>query len=198
MTWGDEWSGVDLVFIDAADERRVGDQFPGVAVVRRIRAECPTAGPLLVVVTGHTLHDGLKYRMAQAKADLFFYRSDLVTADELIDVVLHPERYRRRVPPVADAHRQWALGLGLHGDVNRLVDYVEDNDLSAQLDPDGPGRETPRSRRWVRHRRAMAEAGGIEPVNMTTGDLPRAWDAPSIRQLGRLWTWAARIRPPDR
>jgi hypothetical protein len=40
----------------------------------------------------------------------------------------------------------------------------------------------------------MAEAAGIEPVNLTTGDRPLDQDAPSIRQLARVWAWAARVR----
>ena len=40
----------------------------------------------------------------------------------------------------------------------------------------------------------MADAGDIQPVNITTGDRPLDQDVPSIRQLSRLWAWAARVR----
>jgi len=43
----------------------------------------------------------------------------------------------------------------------------------------------------------MAAAGGIDPVNLTTGDRPLDQDTPSIRQLSRLWAWASRIRRPE-
>jgi hypothetical protein len=36
----------------------------------------------------------------------------------------------------------------------------------------------------------------VAPVNLTTGDRPAGQDTPSIRQLARLWEWAARVRRP--
>lgn len=196
IAWAGDWSAVDVAVVDAADERSEGDQFPGVGVVRHIRASTPTGPrPTVVVVTGHYLHDGLRHRMADAEADFFFLRSDLRSPSDLVDVILHPERYRRGVAPVADIEAARALGLDRGADVERFVAYVEGEGLGAQLDPSAP-RPDPRSRRWLRHRRAMADAGAIPPVNVTTGDRPLDQDVPSIRQLSRLWSWAARIRRP--
>lgn len=197
--WTGDWCLVDVAVVDAADEESVGDQFPGVGVVRHIRAQ--TEGrtrPTVVVVTGHYLHDGLRHRMAEADADFFFLRSDLRSASALVDVVLHPERYRRGVAPVADPDARRALGLGPERavDVEAFVGYVEAQGLSPMLDPDA-SRPDPRSRRWLRHRQGMAAAGDIEPVNLTTGTRPLDQDTPSIRQFSRLWAWAARIRRPD-
>lgn len=104
--WSGDWAEIAVVVVDAADESSTGDQFPGVGVVLHIRAA--TAGrsrPTIVVVTGHFLHDGLRHRMADADADFFFLRSDLRSPDALIDVVLHPEHYRRGVAPEAPAMR---------------------------------------------------------------------------------------------
>ncbi len=198
LEWDAEWRGVDVVLVDAADEKRGGDQFPGVGVVRRVREAAGDEGPVVIVVTGHALHDGLRYRMAQAQADLFFYRSDLSSSADLLEVVLHPEAQRRAVPPVADPSRLEALGISRGSDMERLVGYVEEHGLEEALDPDQPSRADPRSRRWLRHRRAMADEAGVRPVNMTTGNRPMDWEAPSIRQLSRLWGWAARIRRPER
>lgn len=133
--------------------------------------------------------------MANADADFFFLRSELRTAAELVNVVLHPERYRRGVPPLSDPEVGRSFGLHEDVDVEAFVDYVETESLGAELGPDAP-RSDPRSRRWVRLRRDMAAVGKIDPVNLTTGDRPLDQDAPSIRQLSRLWTWAARIRRP--
>ena len=194
--WGGDWAAVDVVVVDAADESRDGDQFPGVAVVRRVREAAGGRQPLVVVVTGHYLHDGLRHRMADAGADFYFFRSDLRSPEALVDVVLHPERHRRGVPEVADPEGRRTLGVGAASDVESFVAWVDSQELGPALAGQGP-REDPRSRRWSRRRREAAAAGGIEPVNVTTGDTPRGHAIPSIRQLGRLWEWAARIRRPD-
>lgn len=192
LAWAGDWSLVDVAIVDAADESSEGDQVPGVGVVRHIRARTEgVARPLVVVVTGHYFHDGLRHRMAEADADLFFLRSELRTSSALVDVVLHPERYRRGVAPVSDPETRQSLGLGPRSDVEAFVGYVESKSLGPTLDPDIP-RPAPRSRSWMRARRDMAAAGRIEPVNLTTGDRPLDQDVPSIRQLSRLWAWAAR------
>ena len=178
--------------VDAADEGRGGDQFPGVAVVRRVRAEAGPR-PLVVVVTGHYLHDGLRHRMADAGADFFYLRSDLRSPEALVDVVLHPDRHRRGVPDVAEPGMRSLLGVGEAGDVEAFVGWVEGRGLG----PDLTGPQRARSRRWSRVRGDAARVGGIEPRNMTTGDAPRGQATPSIRQLARLWEWAARVRRPE-
>lgn len=183
--------------MDAAAEDNVGDQFPGVGVVRQIRACTPDCRPVVIVVTAHSLHDGLRHRMARADADFLFFRGDLRTSEQLVDVVCHPEHYRRDTHEVPQADLRRSLGIDERSDVERLIDYVDAHQLQDALDPDRPTRENPRSRRWLRHRRNMAWAAGIEPVNLTTGDRPIDQDAPSIRQLARVWAWAARVRRHD-
>jgi CheY-like chemotaxis protein len=195
LAWAGDWASVDVVVLDAADEDRVGDQFPGVAVVRRIRASAGSGAPVVVVVTGHYFHDGLRHRMRAAGADLFFLRSDIRSNEALVDIVLQPGSYRRPVPVVADAGRPCQLGLAPDSDLEGFLGYVEAQGLGPVLDHRA-GRPEPRSRRWSRHREAAAVAGRIEPVNLTTGDRPRGHDIPSIRQLKRLWDWAARVKRP--
>jgi hypothetical protein len=197
MAWDGDWGGVDALVVDAADEGLAGDQFPGVALVRSVRAAPGGERPLVIVVTGHYLHDGLRHRMAAAGADFFFLRSDLRSAEALVDVVLHPERHRRGVPSVADPETRDLLGIAASSDVESFVAWVEGEGLGPSM-ASGPGsRDQPRSRRWARVRRAAAAAGRIEPRNLTTGDAPRDQATPSIRQLGRLWEWAARVRRPN-
>lgn len=192
------WASVDAVIVDAADERRAGDQFPGVGVVLRVRDSTgPDSRPLVVVVTGHSLHDGLRHRMAQADADLFFNRSDISSAAMLAEILIRPDRWRREKPGMEFPSTLATLGVE-RADVNRFVAAVEDQDLVDALDPDRPRRLDPRSRRWLRHRRELAETARIDPVNLTTGNRPREWEAPSLRQLSRIWEWAARIARPPR
>jgi hypothetical protein len=190
LSWDGDWAEVDALVIDAADEGRAGDQFPGVAVVRRVRGSVVDDGPLIVVVTGHYLHDGLRHRMAAAGADFYFLRADLRSSGALLDVVLHPERHRRGVPAVADASALQVLGVGPGSDVEAFVERVDGKGL------DGT-RQHPRSRRWTRLRLDAAAAGRIEPRNLSTGDPPLGQSTPSIRQLSALWQWAARIRRPE-
>jgi hypothetical protein len=203
LAWDGDWSLVDVVVVDAADEGRRGDQFPGVGVVRRIVAS--TGGgerrPILVVVTGHYLHDGLRQRMAQAGADFYFLRANLRTREQLVDVVRHPDNYRRGVVPVADLEQRRLLGVTSETALDELVAYAGEHGLDLALDGDGgggAGRDDPRSRRWLRHRREMARVGRVRAVNITTGDAPRgAQSDPSWRQLRQIYRWAARIRPVD-
>jgi hypothetical protein len=151
----------------------------------------------VAVVTGHFFNDGLRRCMAEVGADFFFLRSDLRTAAELIDFVMHPDRYRRGVPPVADKTTMRALGVTQRSRVSELVLYAARQNLEAALDPDRPERPERHSRRWSRHRQAIAEASGIEPVNLTTGDAPRANQrTPSWRQLSRALTWASKTTDP--
>jgi hypothetical protein len=185
------------VVVDAADEGRKGDQFPGVAIVRCVRSAGVDGRPLVVVVTGHFLHDGLRHRMKDAGADFYFLRSDLRSPEALVDVLLHPEHHRRGVPPIDDPDAARTLGVEGTVDVESFVQWVEGEDLGPALGGEDGAREDPRSRRWPRVRREAAEAGGIEPRNLTTGETPRGQDTPSIRQLARLWHWAARIRRPE-
>lgn len=204
------WSDVDVVVLDAADEDRCGDQFPGVQVVRHLRRQ---AGDRLtvVVITGHFFDDGLRHRMANAGADFFFLRSEVRSSAKLVDIVLHPESYRRGVPPVADPERLRLLGITPRSAVETMVGYVEEADLGAALSPGAPDVDvTARlSRRSViRHRQAIGRAGKIQPMNATTGAPPNdeSRRSPSLPQVSQLWRWAARVkygrgldsnRPPD-
>jgi hypothetical protein len=194
LAWDGDWGEVDALVVDAADEGRAGDQFPGVAVVRHVRAAVAAGGPLVVVVTGHYLHDGLRHRIAAAGADFYFLRSDLRSPGALLDVVLHPERHRRGVPEVANPAGAQALGVAAGSDVESFVSSVESAGLGDAL---RSARDQPRARRWARFRREAAGAGGIEPRNLTTGEAPLGQETPSIRQLARLWEWAARVRRPE-
>lgn len=186
------------MLVDAADEDRAGDQFPGVEVVRHIRAVCTDSPPIIIVITGHFLHDGLRYRMAEAGADFYFFRGNLRSADGLLDIVLHPDRYRRGVPPLNDADQLRLLGLAAGTNLDGLVAYVDQHHLGAALDDTSPVRHEPRGRHWLRQRKAIAAAGSIKAVNITTGDMPfRGGAEPSWRQLRRVFSWAARVRPVD-
>lgn len=111
LNWDEQWQHVDVVLVDAADETLTGDNFPGVKVVLRIRACQGANRPIVIVVTGHFLNDGLRHRMADADADFFFLRADFRCSDTLADVVLHPDHYRRGVPSPDNPDMARALGI---------------------------------------------------------------------------------------
>jgi hypothetical protein len=153
--------------------------------------------PDVVVVTGHFFNDGLRRCMAEVGADFFFLRSDLRTADALIDIVLHPDRYRRGVPTITDQATAQNLGITDRSRVSDLVSYVSQHDLDAALDSTRAIRDDPHSRRWYRHRQAMAAASGIEPINLTTGQPPRGNQRiPSLRQFAHVLAWASKTTHP--
>ena len=190
------WSQADVVLLDAADETQLGDHFPGVRVVHAIRKHQGTNRPVVVTVTAHFFNDGLRHRMADAGADFFFLRSDLRHPQTLVDLVTCPERYRRGVPELETPATPTTLGIGRRSDVQGLVSYIDDNELHHALDGD---RVDPRSRRWLRHRKALGDQAQIHAVNLTTGDPPtRNQRHPSLRQLAVVYRWLARITPPHR
>lgn len=194
----ESWSDIDVVVLDAADEKRVGDQFPGVGVVRHIRARQGLARPVIAIVTGHFQNDGLRRRMAEVDADFFFHRANLRSVDILTDFVLDPDVYRRAIPPVSGDARDVAPGLTHRSRVDELVSYVERYELEGELMETRTGHGATSRRAWLRHRRALSEIARIDAVNLTTGTSPRSEQRyPSIHQVRRLWLWAARVPKVD-
>jgi hypothetical protein len=185
---------VETVIVDAADEHLAGDQFPGVSVVRQIRTYQGDRRPNVVIVTGHFDNDGLRQCMAEVGADFFFMRSDLRKAEDLIDIVLSPSNYRRGVPPISDKAGARKFGITPRSRMSDLVSYVAQHGLEADLNPTGPARDDARSRRWLRHRQAMADLSHLEPINLTTGQPPRRnQHTPSWTQFAQALRWASKV-----
>jgi CheY-like chemotaxis protein len=112
VTWTQRWDVVDVAIVDACDERRSDDQFPGVSVVEGIRARRSRDETRVIVRTGQFFDDAVRRRMREADADYFFHRSELQDVSALRAVVLHPERFRSGVPDVADPSGMLRLGVG--------------------------------------------------------------------------------------
>jgi hypothetical protein len=72
-----------VVVVDAADERREDDQFPGVGVIEQIRKTPSSTETTILVLTGHYFHPALRRRMREAQADFFYHRSELQSAAAL-------------------------------------------------------------------------------------------------------------------
>lgn len=194
--WADEqWTSIDLVIVDAADEAAPVDHFPGVAVVKRIRAVAARPLPVIAVVTGHYANDGLRHRMAAAGADFFFERAELRSREQLVELVLHPDQFRRGVPAVSDRGVPRRLGVTNRTEVDELVAYVDRHGLGPAFDDQDPHMDDSRSRTWKSHYQAIGAAAHIKPMNISTGCPPGGnQNAPSVRQLRAIYRWAARVK----
>lgn len=190
-----ESEGIDVLLVDAADDRNVGDHFPGVRVVMALRSLPQHRDTTVIAVTGHRLEGGLSLRMREVGADLMMDRREIRDDGALIDVVRNPGSARREVE-VVDRARMEMLGITPSSNLQALVDEVEMAGLAGLLDDEqvatgAPGR---RSREWWRIRERVARAGGIQPRN-TDGSHPhRDQDVPSLGQLRRVYAYALRIK----
>lgn len=196
--WGEEWDGVDVVVVDAADDRRESDQFPGVAIVERFRARRPIGDGVAVVLTGHYLDDAVRMRMREAGADFFYSRTEALDRDALLGVVLRPDE-ARRVPPPADTETLDALGVTGETRVNAFLNAVDAAGASDALSAGASMKQGPapaRSRWWLRLRRDISSAGRLRAVNREGGTPRRSQGDPSVSQLRRVYEWATRPKPP--
>lgn len=193
-----DWTGVDVLLIDPADERNTRDQFPGVEVIRRLRAASLEAQPVVVALTGHPRDQALLRRMWEAGADYLYSRAEIATAGRLSAVVLAPEECARLASPRPDP-RLAGLGIGPETRVNDFVAAVHDAGLDAVLGPDVRMKNAPRparSRWWHQVRADLARAGQLRAVNADGTSPRRDQRTPSIAQLRRCYEWATRIKPP--
>lgn len=194
----DRWLDADVVVVDAADDRRTDDQFPGVAVVERARAALH-AHATVIAVTGYFWDSAVRVRMKEAGADLLYYRPEVQDGDRIRAVVLDPDLETRAFPAPDDDEELFRLGINPTTRVNRFVTTARELGwLDGQLAR--PGRRT---RRFEREREQASTAGRVHPVNAdgTPPDREQSW--PGRPQLARLLDWATRVpqqrRPrPDR
>jgi DNA-binding NarL/FixJ family response regulator len=185
------WSATDVVLIDAADERRDDDHFPGVQVVEEIRRACAGRAPTVIVVSEHYFDDALRRRMQEARPDFFHHRTDLNDGSMLRRIVLHPEAVSSAVPPCTDLETQFRHGVTKYTRVNRAVAFARERDLVELL----ADRPEPRSRAWLRLRKEFNREARLNPVT-TDGRTPdRSQEYPSLPQISRFLNWATRIKP---
>ena len=189
-SWPDAWTDVDVAIVDGTDIRRADDQFPGVGVVRHIRALSDAT--LILVVTGFYFEDALRWRMKEAGAHFFYHRTELALDDALVNAVIHPERARRGVPDISDIGEALLQGVGRSVRLNRAVDFAIDHDLPGYVEQ----RPDPRSRRWLRLRTGFTEAAMAVPINADGTPPDRSQEVVSWDQIGRIHRWATRVANP--
>lgn len=189
--WRQEWSTVDVAIVDAVDERRTDDQFPGVRVVERIRAMSPQRPPRIIVVTPQFFDDALRRRMREARAEFFYPREELADRTVLLDAVLRPGLRHRPVPGPTDPECQFRHGVTGRTRVNHGVRFALSHGLHLAL----AQREAPRSRKWLRLRQEFNQAARLNPVT-SDGRLPdRSQALPSLPQIARFLDWATHTKP---
>lgn len=184
----DVWDGVDVVLVDAADERNSHDHFPGVMVVEAVRRRRTRQQTLVVVITGHFFDDAVRRRMREAQADFYYHRADLADAGALRDAVLRPDAHRR-VPGPLDPDALFSHGVTGETRVNRAVTYAREQELEAALaDATRPRRS------WLRLRREFNREARLSPVTVDGRPPDRAQPLPSRPQISRFLAWATRVK----
>lgn len=177
------WVDVDVVLVDAADDRNPTDHFPGVAVVQQVRTYRSREQTVIVVTTGHFFDDAVRRRMREARADFYYHRSELGEARSLRDAVLRPQAHRR-VPGPADPEELFGQGITDETRVNRAVAFAREQDLAARR---------PR-RAWLRLRREFNREVRLTPVTADGRPPDRTQTLPSRPQIARFLAWATRVK----
>ena len=182
------WDGVDVVLVDAADERSRADQFPGVAVVEEVRRHRRREQTVIVVITGHFFDDAVRRRMREAQADFYYHRTEVGDARSLRNAVLHPDAVQR-VPGPVDTEELFSRGVTDETRVNRAVAYAADHGLETEMAADGRPR-----RSWLRLRREFNREARLSPVTVDGRRPDRAQVLPSRPQIARFLAWATRVK----
>ena len=182
------WKGVDIAVIDASDQRRSDDQFPGVGIVQAIRVHRSPEQTRIVVLTGVMFDDAVRRRMREAGADYYFHRSALPDAASLWGAVLEPTA-ADLVPPPADPEALHRLGVTDRTQVNAAVRAGADEGF-LNSDPVLAQRGRDRNRRRERFNQAVR----LTPVTAQGLTPDRHQDSPSLPQIERFVRWATRVR----
>ncbi len=192
LAWEGRWDDVDVVIVDAADERRSDDHFVGVTVVEHVRRVSGVRAPVVIVVTGHFFDDAVRRRMREAEADFFYHRSEVQDTDSLYAAVLHPDGARAGVPDVRDPETLFRHGILASSRVNEGVKSARALGLADS--PEGGSRSRSRSRL----RQVFNHSARLNPVNRDGTAPERAQDTPSFPQIERFFEWATRSKrdPP--
>ncbi|NRQ37501.1 hypothetical protein HII36_37570 [Nonomuraea sp. NN258] len=192
LLFGRRWREIDLALVDAADDSRTDDQFPGVAVVEEIRRQCGADHrPRVMVVTGHAYDEAVRRRMREAGADYLYDRRSLMDEQAMLSAVLRPSSVL--AAPAGRTPEEERLGISRHTRVNAAVAYALAENIPSRL----ARRENPRGRVWDRIREEFNQIARLATVNSDGLPPDRAQDEPSRRQLNRFLTWATKVKRPS-
>ena len=184
------WDGIDVAIVDAADEDRRGDQFPGVGVVEAIRDRGGDQ-TAVVVVTGHFFDDAVRRRMREAGADFFYNRIEFHDAATLYTAVLEADQQSNRgVPAESDPESMFRLGVIPNTRVNAGVRFLEER----TPEQEGAGGSFRRARARLRYRSRFAHEARLNPVNADGRPPDRDQTAPSFPQIQRFLDWATKTK----
>ena len=184
------WDSVDVAIVDAADETKDDDQFPGVEVAQVIR-ERGGEHTCIIVVTGHFFDDAIRRRMREVGADYFYNRIELHDAGALYQAVLScHDKTGLGVPAETDPEAMFHLGVTPSTRVNAGVRFVKENPLDEGF-TDGGIR---RARARLRYRQLLGREAGLNPVNADGRPPDRDQEAPSVPQIQRFIEWATKVK----
>jgi len=187
---GFDWALVDVALVDASDHRRPDDQYPGVDLVRRIRAESG-ARVRVIVVTGVVFDEAVRHRMREAGADLYYHRTELVDGRDLCSAVLGRRDPALR-PKVVASEEAARAGVTDASRVNRGIEAARDLGLTSGRTNGG----VHRGRAQLRRRAAFNERARLVVTNADGTTPDRVQEAPSMPQIARFLDWATQI--PER
>jgi CheY-like chemotaxis protein len=172
---GTGWAGVDVALVDAHDDAKAFDHFPGVGVVEAIRVD---GGPatLVVVVSGHLDNTFLRLRMAEAGADYLYRHEEVGDPPSLLEAVTTPSPDHRAAWP--DPVELAALGLGPSARPNAALHYLEAEGLLDAFDGQRSQKSLALSRRTIM--RARREVGHLAGLSTSTS---RDLQAPEWRTV---------------
>lgn len=177
-----DYTDVDVVVVDAHDERQEWDRYPGVGVVERIRRARSPDQTLILVVSGHTLDPLLRLRMAEAGADFFYAHLDLPTPAALAGAIRHPDRSRRT--DVLDRSALASLGLYPWSRPNAALRWTEDVGATRLFTEEGSQKSANGGRRaMARARDEIARRARLEP---SLGDRARRPGDVTWRDVSRF------------
>ncbi|MEI7593637.1 MAG: response regulator [Actinomycetes bacterium] len=178
-----DWNLVDVLIVDAADERCIDDHFPGVHVVEAARRRCHPARLSIIVVTRHFDDDALRRRMREAQADFFFRRSDLRSASQFCDAVLRPKDQVAGIPDPTDPRALIQMGIGDGTRVNDAIRFLLANPLGGSA-----------RRSTSRLRSQFNEVAHLHVTNADGTAPDRNQGTPSQPQINRFIEWATRSK----
>ena len=196
-----DWGGVDVVIVDAADERRRDDHYPGVAVVEAIRRSRSPDETRIIVLTARYFDSGLRRRMREAQADRFYNRFELECEPRrLLEATLGTDLEDNGDLGVTPDEMASLASLGItpRSRVNDALAFSKAAHLDEILADHVKG--LPR-RAMIALRRRFNEVAQLEPINVATGerprrDIPDSHHLPSRKQIEQFLAVTQKVDDP--
>ncbi|WP_426574928.1 hypothetical protein [Aquihabitans sp. McL0605] len=179
--------GVAAAVVEAVDPTSDGDQVAGARIVQHLRHS--TTDPVRIVVTCSVLQDdAVRRRMYEVGVDRYLHRGWARNRGDLRRAVLEPFAPELAVPAPVDLGAMHRLGIDVGSRVNGGVQATLAEGLVHDYAWVGPqGRD-----RFARRVR-FNDAARLRPVTVEGLTSEHGEIVPSLRQVQRFFSWAARV-----